>query len=704
MRPRDPIKPSEPNPGDAALSNAVRSASSDNSASAMFSGHLESSGPLESAGFAEPSAASTGHLESPASSESANESFGSGSTVLKSRLPIFSALVLIAITTLAMVAYSYSARKINEAYVERQLLFASQTLKMLLYSLVDGELALMLKLADTDVTRDYLRSPFDAKLEKAAREKFEGFNRFLRNGALFWSSAVDRRLFSMTDPTRQIPFGEPDSEWYDFTMKSGQPFFITVGPNIFTGRDTVWLNVPVLDADSEKRPLGLLGSGIELDLWLREAELAFQCLDPQLNWYLFGSDGRIITAANAGFGGLKASIFEELGDIKTELGHAAEGVRPRGPFLKDRNLYQITYIENFNWLLVVKYTLPDLIALNLPFNIMFFSMFLIFFFIIFSFNIFIRKADIELAEGRQSLLLANRKAEKASRAKSMMLAIVSHELRTPLNAIIGVSRLILREDTSKTVRESVLSVKQAGDSAMALITDLLDLSRIEAGHFEVATKPYWLGSLVQDVITIIRLRLSDTNLSLVVKIEPTLPARLSGDEIRLRRVLLNLMSNAVKYTQEGHVSLSIRRGDDPLDLAGNPSFAPEETTLASSKETASPSPKETVSLSPPDVSKTADESKEAPIESLSSPKIQTNQKAMALQNDQTCAEGQTIRLVLEVADSGVGIKEKDLAQLFDSFIRLDREINQDIEGSGLGLAIAKRLTESMYGEIAVSSI
>lgn len=605
-------------------------------------------------------------------------------TVLRRRLPLFSVFILVAITALAMAAYTFSARKTNEAYAGPQLMFASETLKMLLYSLVEGDLALLVNLADSDTVKDYLRSPFDPELETKALTKFGGFERFLRKGAFFWSSAADRRLWSSKDPTRSIPKDAPGFEWYDLALNSGQPCVIDIEPNHFTGRQTVWLNVPVKEAGPLGAPLGLLGAGIELDLWLSEADTAIERLDPNLTWFLFDSEFHIITATDLSLTGRAASALDELSDISSEINDLVKGNRPPGAFQKGQNIYQTTYIPDFNWHLVVKYRLPDLIAIDLPFNIMFFSMFLIFFIIIFAFNVFIRRADRELAAGRQRLILANREAEKASKGKSDLLAIVSHELRTPLNAIIGVSRLILREDTSKTVREHAANVKQAGDSAMALITDLLDLSKIETGHFEIANKPYWLGSLVQDVINIIRLRISDTELSLVIKVDPALPARLSGDEIRLRRILLNLMGNAVKYTQEGHVSLSISRGDDQAELANSitPGLTPTSNE-ASNGNAETSQPGDSVTNQP------GDAGAKPPIGSQTGPAFK---------------EGQIIQLIIEVADSGIGIKQENLADLFKSFMRFDRELNQNVEGSGLGLSITKQLIESMGGKISVSSI
>jgi len=149
------------------------------------------------------------------------------------------------------------------------------------------------------------------------------------------------------------------------------------------------------------------------------------------------------------------------------------------------------------------------------------------------------------------------KVETASNAKTDFLAKMSHEIRTPMNAITGMAELALRENIPDTAREHVITIKQAGANLLSIINDILDFSKIESGKMEIVPSNYQFSSLVNDVVSIIRMRVVDSSLSFAVNVDCNIPNSLFGDEVRIRQVLLNILSNAVKYTKKGFVSFAV---------------------------------------------------------------------------------------------------------------------------------------------------
>ncbi|MDR2477230.1 MAG: response regulator [Treponema sp.] len=148
-------------------------------------------------------------------------------------------------------------------------------------------------------------------------------------------------------------------------------------------------------------------------------------------------------------------------------------------------------------------------------------------------------------------------AEAASRTKSNFLANMSHEIRTPMNAIVGMSELLLRGKLDNESREYAADIKHASANLLSIINDLLDFSKIEAGRMEIIPVKYLLSSLVNDVVSIIRMRLVEKPIRFFTNIDSHIPNGLSGDEVRLRQILLNLLGNAVKYTERGCISVTI---------------------------------------------------------------------------------------------------------------------------------------------------
>jgi len=148
-------------------------------------------------------------------------------------------------------------------------------------------------------------------------------------------------------------------------------------------------------------------------------------------------------------------------------------------------------------------------------------------------------------------------AELANRAKSEFLANMSHEIRTPLNAILGMTGLALRNFPKNSVIDYLKNIEAAGSSLLSIINDILDFSKVEAGAVEILPEVYEISSFINDITTMIHVRIGQKPLDFIIDDDPYLPRKLSGDVMRIKQIAINLLTNAVKFTHEGHIILSI---------------------------------------------------------------------------------------------------------------------------------------------------
>ncbi|NJS11776.1 MAG: response regulator [Microcoleus sp. CSU_2_2] len=278
------------------------------------------------------------------------------------------------------------------------------------------------------------------------------------------------------------------------------------------------------------------------------------------------------------------------------------------------------------------------------------------------------------------LAIAKDKAEVANEAKSAFLANMSHELRSPLNAILGFSQLMTRSQTlSPEHQENISIINSSGEHLLTLINNVLDLSKIEAGRTTLNPKKFDLYRLLCDLENMFQLKADDKHLQLVFDRTSDVPQYVETDELKLRQVLINLLNNALKFTEEGGVSVRVRQQ------------ATGERGNCYDKSTAEMPASNDLKFSR--LSQSENASFFSSIDDLNS----------ASSFPPWDGEGRVaFFLHFEVEDTGAGIAANELDNLFEAFVQTQTGKNSQ-EGTGLGLPIARKFVELMGGEMSVSS-
>ena len=381
----------------------------------------------------------------------------------------------------------------------------------------------------------------------------------LEYDSAFLVSETTHRYYTYNGLNKIVdPENDEHDVWYSIFLGKNVPYDLDVDSDeVNKGQWTIFVNARI--EDESGKLLGVCGVGVQMtnlqELFLeseQEYNVKINLVDKN---GLVQVDTEDINIENAW---LDADVlrYEETDEYVSTT-------------TKDNEFAVTKYVEYLGWYLVVRSSPTTINSEFITLIIINIVLFLVVMGILFLMIAAILRRRKKERDDRERLLILSERAVAASEAKSSFLSSMSHEIRTPINAVLGMNEMILRESDDQKILGYSGNIKSAGNTLLALINSILDFSKIEEGKMEIVPVTYDTASLINNIVTSVSERAKEKHLDFITDVDKNLPSRMIGDDVRVLQVIVNILTNAVKYTERGHVRFIFReekRDGKDIDL------------------------------------------------------------------------------------------------------------------------------------------